>query len=233
MQLNKQIQLLETQIRNSTINVERQNSHLSASSVNVNSFYNEMPQATFRSMNGYDTPQATFRSMNGYDTPQANFNSMNGYSTPHTNFNLVNGCNTPEANFKQMNGYDTPHASGFVNIPMRLDNQLSNVDESSGYNGCNSVMGRSDFSSAPIERESFKPRVNDVNYIEGSNDMKWSSRDFPWTRKLEVNTCIHLDIHLLYGCLNCFMLKSFRLKTKRCLVTIHFDLTKGKLLMQL
>ncbi|KAL1222851.1 ATP-dependent DNA helicase Q-like 4A [Cardamine amara subsp. amara] len=42
-------------------------------------------------------------------------------------------------------------------------------------------------SSAPVEREQYVPKIIDVTYSEGSNDKKWSSHDFPWTRKLEVN----------------------------------------------
>ncbi|XP_057247838.1 ATP-dependent DNA helicase Q-like 4A isoform X2 [Beta vulgaris subsp. vulgaris] len=154
LQLNKQIQLLETQVRNSAIDIERQNSQFSASTANVRGFYHETPQATFRSSNGNGTPQTTFGSMNGYNTPQA---------------------------------------SGYRAVPMRLDNQFNNFDESSGYNHCNASsvpftsMERFDFSSAPMVREPFTPMVVDVNYIEGSSDKKWSSRDFPWTKKLEVN----------------------------------------------
>ncbi|XAR56334.1 DNA helicase [Bertholletia excelsa] len=42
-------------------------------------------------------------------------------------------------------------------------------------------------SSFPMEREPYVPKYVEVNYIEGSNDKKWSSRDFPWTNKLETN----------------------------------------------
>ena len=41
-------------------------------------------------------------------------------------------------------------------------------------------------SSGPVEREAYVPRIIEVNYIEGSGDKRWSSRDFPWTKKLEV-----------------------------------------------
>ncbi|XP_078433768.1 DNA helicase (RECQl4A) [Wolffia australiana] len=45
------------------------------------------------------------------------------------------------------------------------------------------------FTSAPrySEREAFIPKLIEVNYIEGSNDKRWSSVDFSWTRKLEAN----------------------------------------------
>ncbi|KAF1882424.1 hypothetical protein Lal_00039072, partial [Lupinus albus] len=42
-------------------------------------------------------------------------------------------------------------------------------------------------SSGPVEREAFIPKIIEVNYIEGSGDKRWSSLDFPWTKKLEVN----------------------------------------------
>ncbi|TXG64063.1 hypothetical protein EZV62_011057 [Acer yangbiense] len=41
-------------------------------------------------------------------------------------------------------------------------------------------------SSCPV-REPYIPKIIEVNYIEGSNDPKWSSGDFPWTKKLEAN----------------------------------------------
>ncbi|KAL3598122.1 hypothetical protein D5086_006040 [Populus alba] len=42
-------------------------------------------------------------------------------------------------------------------------------------------------SSVPLEREPYIPSFVEVNYIEGSNDPKWSSTNFPWTKKLEAN----------------------------------------------
>ncbi|XP_018452745.2 ATP-dependent DNA helicase Q-like 4B [Raphanus sativus] len=46
---------------------------------------------------------------------------------------------------------------------------------------------RSGLSSGPIERERCVPDIIDITYTDGSNDKKWSSRDFPWTKNLEVN----------------------------------------------
>ncbi|KAF8084229.1 hypothetical protein N665_0728s0016 [Sinapis alba] len=46
---------------------------------------------------------------------------------------------------------------------------------------------RSGLSSGPLERERCVPEIIDVTYTDGSNDKKWSSRDFPWTKNLEVN----------------------------------------------
>lgn len=45
---------------------------------------------------------------------------------------------------------------------------------------------RSGLSSGPIERERCVPDIIDITYTDGSNDKKWSSRDFPWTKNLEV-----------------------------------------------
>ncbi|XP_038877365.1 ATP-dependent DNA helicase Q-like 4A isoform X2 [Benincasa hispida] len=42
-------------------------------------------------------------------------------------------------------------------------------------------------SSGPAEREPYIPKVIDVNYIEGSNDRKWSSQNFSWMKELEAN----------------------------------------------
>lgn len=47
-------------------------------------------------------------------------------------------------------------------------------------------VDRFGMSSGPVEREPYIPKVIDVNYIEGSNDKKWSGLNFPWTKKLEV-----------------------------------------------
>ncbi|CAH8381924.1 unnamed protein product [Eruca vesicaria subsp. sativa] len=46
---------------------------------------------------------------------------------------------------------------------------------------------RSGLSSGSLERERCVPEIIDVSYTDGSNDKKWSSRDFPWTKNLEVN----------------------------------------------
>ncbi|XP_010480423.1 PREDICTED: ATP-dependent DNA helicase Q-like 4A [Camelina sativa] len=42
-------------------------------------------------------------------------------------------------------------------------------------------------SSFSVEREQYVPKIIDVTYTEGSSDKRWSSHDFPWTRKLEIN----------------------------------------------
>ncbi|XP_074275910.1 ATP-dependent DNA helicase Q-like 4A isoform X2 [Silene latifolia] len=140
LQLNKQIQQLETYIRNSAVDKERQSSQFSTSNANGRDFH--------------------------FETPLVSVGSINGY--------------------------DTPHAPGCRTVPVRLDNQFMAFDEPGGYSSCNlssipfSSTERFDFSSAPVDR-AYKPRLIDVNYIEGSNDKKWSSKDFPWTKKLEAN----------------------------------------------
>lgn len=40
----------------------------------------------------------------------------------------------------------------------------------------------------PISRD-YAPKIIDVNYTEGSNDKRWSSKNFPWTKDLEVFFC--------------------------------------------
>lgn len=40
--------------------------------------------------------------------------------------------------------------------------------------------------STPLVREVFTPKLLDINYVEGVSDTRWKSRDFPWTKKLEV-----------------------------------------------
>ncbi|XP_068662077.1 ATP-dependent DNA helicase Q-like 4A isoform X2 [Aristolochia californica] len=50
-----------------------------------------------------------------------------------------------------------------------------------------SPVDRSGTSSCPVEREIFTPSFDEITYVEGSKDKKWSSRDFPWTRELEAN----------------------------------------------
>lgn len=35
-------------------------------------------------------------------------------------------------------------------------------------------------------RREYTPRIIDINYTEGSNDKNWSSRNFPWTKDIEV-----------------------------------------------
>ncbi|GAB2293116.1 hypothetical protein Dimus_027328 [Dionaea muscipula] len=88
--------------------------------------------------------------------------------------------------------YHTPHAIYNMNA-MRLDNQMNGINTPGSYDRSNlsslsvSSIEPSGFSSLPMERETYVPKLIEVNYIEGSNDKKWSSRDFSWTKKLEAN----------------------------------------------
>ncbi|XP_042507105.1 ATP-dependent DNA helicase Q-like 4A isoform X1 [Macadamia integrifolia] len=89
--------------------------------------------------------------------------------------------------------YETPLAGGFRINPVRLDPQfdLHNEPGSCGKWNSSSLLSSSvdrfDVPPGPRETEPYVPNLIDVNYIEGSNDSKWSSRDFPWTKKLEAN----------------------------------------------
>ncbi|KAL5856966.1 hypothetical protein ACOSQ3_004424 [Xanthoceras sorbifolium] len=87
--------------------------------------------------------------------------------------------------------YETPQGAHRID-PMRFDAQVHLHNESGGYENWNSPsvsfssVDRFGVSSCPV-REPYIPKIIEVNYIEGSNDPKWSSGDFPWTKKLEVN----------------------------------------------
>uniref|UniRef100_A0A5B7ATW1 DNA 3'-5' helicase n=1 Tax=Davidia involucrata TaxID=16924 RepID=A0A5B7ATW1_DAVIN len=89
--------------------------------------------------------------------------------------------------------YETPPTVAFRIDPMRLDSQVHMRNEPDGYDRLNSStysfssVDRFSVMSGPVEREPYVPKYVEVNYIEGSNDKKWSSRDFPWTKKLEAN----------------------------------------------
>ncbi|KAI3515692.1 hypothetical protein L1887_14595 [Cichorium endivia] len=82
--------------------------------------------------------------------------------------------------------YQTPLAFTSRIDPIRLDDQF-------GYNkwdppsiSCSSV-GNFGIFSTPMEREPYVRKNVKVNYIDGSDDKKWSKKDFPWTKKLETN----------------------------------------------
>ncbi|GFY88536.1 DNA helicase [Actinidia rufa] len=89
--------------------------------------------------------------------------------------------------------YETPPTSAFRIDSMRSNAQSHIVNGAVGYDGWNSSsfsfssVDRFGASSFPVEREQYVPKNVEVNYIEGSNDKKWSSRDFLWTKKLEDN----------------------------------------------
>ena len=83
--------------------------------------------------------------------------------------------------------YETPQADAFK-TSMRFEAQVNLHNELGGYERWNSFssVDRFDVLSGPLEREPYIPKYVEVNYIEGSNDKKWSSENFPWTKKLEV-----------------------------------------------
>ncbi|XP_002530679.2 ATP-dependent DNA helicase Q-like 4A isoform X1 [Ricinus communis] len=96
-------------------------------------------------------------------------------------------ASTANQNFQ----YETPQCAANKIDPMRFDAQVYLRNESGGYESWNtpsisfSSVDRFGISSGPIEREPYIPKFVEVNYIEGSNDPKWSSTNFPWTTKLE------------------------------------------------
>lgn len=92
--------------------------------------------------------------------------------------------------------YGTPQTTSLRTNPIQFDTQVHSRNEPNGYDNWNSPtvpfssVNSFGVPSGPIEREPYIPQIIDVNYMEGSNDQKWSSRDFPWTRKLEVRGLI-------------------------------------------
>ncbi|KAK1374273.1 DNA helicase [Heracleum sosnowskyi] len=80
--------------------------------------------------------------------------------------------------------YETPSAAAFHIHPMRLDTQFHMRSEPDGFDRWNSSYS---VPPTPVEREPYIPKYIDVKYIEGSSDKRWSSLDFPWTKKLEAN----------------------------------------------
>ncbi|KAL7157320.1 hypothetical protein ABFS83_02G070000 [Erythranthe nasuta] len=88
--------------------------------------------------------------------------------------------------------FDTPSTMPFRIDPRRLDSQFQANNEPYGFDrwGSSSTSFSADgfgTSTAPFEREPYVPKYIDINYIDGSNDKKWSSREFSWTKELEVN----------------------------------------------
>ncbi|XP_015878953.3 ATP-dependent DNA helicase Q-like 4A isoform X1 [Ziziphus jujuba] len=89
--------------------------------------------------------------------------------------------------------YGTPQAAALRIDPWRFDAQIHLRNEPGGYENCNSSsisfpsVDRLGSFSAPVEREPYIPKFVEVNYIEGSTDKKWSTENFPWTKKLEAN----------------------------------------------
>lgn len=89
--------------------------------------------------------------------------------------------------------YETPQSAACKIDPMRFDAQVHLRNDLNEYEKWNapsvsfSSIDSFGVSSVPLEREPYIPSFVEVNYIEGSNDPKWSSTNFPWTKKLEAN----------------------------------------------
>ncbi|KAJ7946603.1 DNA helicase, ATP-dependent [Quillaja saponaria] len=85
--------------------------------------------------------------------------------------------------------YETPQQNAFQTGPMRYDAQtyIHNEPCGSSFQSVSFSSVPNAFSAAPVEREAYIPKIIEVNYIEGSSDKQWSSKNFPWTKKLEAN----------------------------------------------
>ncbi|KAK4438311.1 ATP-dependent DNA helicase Q-like 4A [Sesamum alatum] len=89
--------------------------------------------------------------------------------------------------------YETPPTVPCRIDPTRLDSQFQANNELRGFDGWGSssmsFYSTDGFggSTAPLEREPFVPKYTEINYIDGSTDKKWSSREYAWTKKLETN----------------------------------------------
>ncbi|XP_047959187.1 ATP-dependent DNA helicase Q-like 4A isoform X2 [Salvia hispanica] len=84
--------------------------------------------------------------------------------------------------------YETPGTMPYTIGPTRLDSQFqenNSVYDSDrwGSSSCYTTDGIG--VSTPYERTPYVPKNIQVNYIDGSNDQKWSSRGFPWMKTLE------------------------------------------------
>ena len=84
--------------------------------------------------------------------------------------------------------YETPQRNVISSGPV-INSGLNRYDDQvymdNGTYGT-SYQSSCGMPSGPVEREPFIPKIIEVNYIEGSGDKRWSSRDFSWTKELEV-----------------------------------------------
>ncbi|XP_059648178.1 ATP-dependent DNA helicase Q-like 4A [Cornus florida] len=88
--------------------------------------------------------------------------------------------------------YETPQTVAFrtgpsFDAPVHLHDDHNGCDKWNSSSYSFSSVDRFGASLGPVEREPYVPKNVQVNYTEGSNDLKWSSWDFPWTKKLEAN----------------------------------------------
>ncbi|CAI9103814.1 OLC1v1002376C1 [Oldenlandia corymbosa var. corymbosa] len=89
--------------------------------------------------------------------------------------------------------FQTPPSVPSKLASTRHETQIYGDNEQNGFDRWDSSAAT--FSSynmygdaaTPLEREPYVPKYVDITYIDGSNDKKWSCRDFPWTRKLEAS----------------------------------------------
>ncbi|XP_013712208.1 ATP-dependent DNA helicase Q-like 4A isoform X1 [Brassica napus] len=88
---------------------------------------------------------------------------------------------TPKATNRNMDHPQTDSRAQFSEQG-RYASESWNMPRDSSFS-----VDRYGLSSAPVEREQYVPRIIDVTYTEGSSDKKWSSREFSWTKNLEVS----------------------------------------------
>ncbi|XP_026388401.1 ATP-dependent DNA helicase Q-like 4A isoform X1 [Papaver somniferum] len=86
---------------------------------------------------------------------------------------------------------ETP-LSTFRIDPLRFDAQVQIRAEQNSYiSGSQSSISFSCHdrfaTPGPVEREAYTPKIFDVKYIDGSNDKRWSSSNFPWSKELEAD----------------------------------------------
>ncbi|CAA0841508.1 ATP-dependent DNA helicase Q-like 4A [Striga hermonthica] len=88
---------------------------------------------------------------------------------------------------------DTASTMPSIIEPRRLDSQFQANNEPYEFDrwgqSSSSFYSTDGFglSNASVEREPYIPKNIEINYIDGSTDKKWSSREFAWTKKLETN----------------------------------------------
>ncbi|KAH9325911.1 hypothetical protein KI387_006089, partial [Taxus chinensis] len=119
----------------------------------------------------------------------------------------IHSATTPvqQANGERRRTHETILSSPFVcenpNVPSssqeRLESKIGNRDQLFGdvtgffkiSSPCAShkIFDNQRTQMQHIASELCVPRFTKVNYTEGSGNKKWSMRDFPWTREIEVN----------------------------------------------
>lgn len=86
--------------------------------------------------------------------------------------------------------YQTPKPFVSQLEPFRFNDRVQQSHEPVGYAGWStpsvSFAPSDSFSLSNLVDRSYIPKFSEVNYIDGSIDRKWSNKNFPWTKKLEV-----------------------------------------------